>query len=730
MLGVCAACDDSEEVKIVEFAAGSEEVIAGDGGGLSTLAIYSTGNVSVRIEGESPDWIELSNTDFHGDGEVSIYVAANPGVLRMATLNVSLNKGERTLQIPVKQEGISQFLTIAQPYAVADGRSEAALDFRTVTNIPLESISASVEYIGLQKDWISDVSLSDGSCSVTALANGTDIVRRAKCKLSYTDGWGRERSTDIYLTQTDRDGLVGRDATIAVVKALASEAGTLIGDDYVLEGLVVSDCSSANMALNPPSGPTMADTTFSRRVAYIEAEDASWGLRLIFDDASENNLKFGSKISLGLYGTTATRETGPERYSLSGVTGWNICSTEEGASVPEKTRTLSQLAPDDIYTYLTLENMEFAFKRGSYADVMEDYAIKTALNESVSSKESQLDGWASLLVDDTGAGIYAPVNMCCPWRRSGNGVPQGSGAVRGILVSEDMPRMGNVGDWQIRVLDESGFEMGGTSTLQEYAYWINSYGNRNNYSSINPRYAYNRLATIIPSNDLLDGGKTVANAEMTSENTVIPSSRTSDPYTTANYYNALTVSNAGVSRDWIGIGDITTARDWFKWSSDGDLEGYNGFVFSFSTSGVDASHWEFAFDFAGGYTSVATARSWPAHWCVEYSVDDGDSWTLVPDCVSGEPYVHMRGLPWVRAYLNGQWYQTAAQAGMGFTQHSFTLPAEVAGKERVLIKLRPYDRTIVSLPLVWDDDVESSEIDYTTDVDIRIRLGFIYLRYR
>ena len=151
---------------------------------------------------------------------------------------------------------------------------------------------------------------------------------------------------------------------------------------------------------------------------------------------------------------------------------------------------------------------------------------------------------------------------------------------------------------------------------------------------------------------------------------------------------------------------------------------------SFSTSSVSASQWEFAFDFAGGYTSASTARSWPAHWCLEYSIDGGENWSEVRNAVTGGPYIHMRGLPWERAFLNGQWYQTAAQAGMGFSQHSFTLPSDVLDKDEVKLKLRPYDGSIVSLPLVWDDDIEVSRIDSSTDVDIRVRFGFIYIRYR
>lgn len=734
-LAGCRAIDDAELIDVREFAASKEELIVADGGGISSFKVYSNGKVSVGIVESGADWLELSSAaSFKGDGDVEVLVSPNGGSIRMATIRLTLDGGASTLDVPVRQEGLPQYLVCREPYCIVDGRSDVQQTFTVVTNVPEEQISCDVEYLGLYKGWISEVGFSAGTLAIKALANESDVCRRARCLLKYTDNWGRDSSLELFVTQTDRDGSVGKSAGITLIKALGSFEGTLIQDDFTLDGIIVSDCTSPNMALNPAVCNTgdkfMADTTFARRVAYLEAADGSWGLRLIFNDEADNALRFGTAVSLSLYGLTAIRESNPQRFTLSGVSGWNICSSSPGAAVPEKLRSLSGLTPEDVYTYVTLEDMEFAFKKGTYADVMEDFAIQPPGSAGSGSKGSLLDGWASLLVDASGAGIYAPVNMLCPWRRTGGGVPQGVGQVRGILVHEDMPRLGNAGTYQIRVLDESGFAMDSESSLHEHAVWINSYANRSNYSAVNSRYAYNKLATVIPSNDLLEAGKSLANGEMISENVTYPDSKSDAPYTTANCYNRLTADNDGVSSDYVGIGDIMMTRDFYRWNSDGEVEGYNGFVFTFRPAEVETSHWEFAFEFAGGYNSAGTARSWPAHWCLECSTDGGDSWTLVPEAATGAPYVHMRGLPWVRTFLNGQWYQTPSQAGMGFSQHSYVLPPEVAGKEQAMLRLRPYDKTIVSLPLLWDDDIEVSEIDYTTGIDVRVRFGFIYIRYR
>ena len=719
LFAACRPYDDSELKVIEELAVTETDIVVNDGGGLVSFNVFSGGKVDISVEGGCPDWLESDVWTLDGDGAVKLFLQPNNSWLRMAVLNVRLAGSSRMQQVRVKQKGVEQYLEADAPFSVLDGRAGGKLSFDIQTNMPTSALQRNVSYMGLEKGWITDVSIVGNQVQVTAAANPSDLCRRASCDISCVNGWGETLSVRFFITQTNFEGKAGKDLSIARLKALASEDGTVVEDDYQIEGIVVSDCSSANMDLNPALTFETVDTDYSLATAYIEGKDGSWGLRLHFASKEENLLTFGSKVVLNLYQTTLLRETDPERYSVRNVTRWNIVSSEPGAVVPVKSRTIAQLTDDDIYTYVSLKNTEFAFKEGTYADVYEPYSNK-------------LDGWASLLVDAEGKGIYAPVNMACSWRRPGGGVPKGVGTTSGIIVHHEMPRLGDAGRYQIRVVDEEGFAQGSSgAVLKDFAYWINSYGNRNKYAAVNSRYAYDKLATIIPSNDILTSGATTAVAELRSENTVIPVSRPADPYTTANYYVNLTPDNDGTSKTYVGIGDITTTHDWFRWDeTTHEVTGYNGLVFDFSTRNLSASSLTFSFDFAGGYLSASVARSWPAHWCVEYSLDGGNTYTLVRNCVTDKPYVHMRGLPYAKAFLNGQWYFTGAQAGMGFSQHHFVLPSQVLGKDNVRLRLRPYDRTIVSLPLVWTDDIEQSEIDYTTDVDIRIRFGFFYLRYR
>lgn len=722
----CTKFNSAHTKDVVELATTMTDYIVSEVGGSMPVHVYSNGVVRAEIVGGAPDWADLDKSSLEGDGDFIVYVNANQGYRRMIRLLLTLEGSEKSLEVCVKQKGFEQDISCLSPYATASGVNDTQVVYEFFTQMDDSQLHVDVNYPGIYKDWVSGWSVSNGKLTLELKANPIDISRRANISLYAVDGWDQKKGVELFLTQSDCNGSVGKDITFSRIKSFSTPQGNKIEDDWLLEGVVVSDCTSPNMDLNPDLTSALADTMYSYRTAYVEGLDGTWGMKILFDDPKENNLTFGLKVKMNLYGTTAYEESNPDRYCVTGFSGWNFVSSESGYSVPVKSMKIADLKDSDIYTFVSLEDTEFAFKRGSYADVLETNAVGSA-----AASASALDGWASLLVDADGNGIYAPVNLMCPWRRTGAELPQGIGTTNGIIVHNNLKRLGDAGRYQIRVIDKNGFQMSDDTDLKEYAYIINSYSNLKKYEAIDSRYKYNKLATIIPSNDVLDA--TPAHMEMTSENTVVPASRQSDPYTTAKYYNALDMGPDldGVSPKWVGIGDITTARDWYKWTPDGEFAGYNGFVFTLNTTSLSSARYaEFAFDFAGGYNSAATARSWPAHWCVEYTVDGGSSWTVVNNCVSGKPYVHMRGLPWSKTFYNGQWYQTPAQAGLGFSQHSFRLPQEVLGHENVTIRLRPYDRYIVSLPLDWQDDIEQSQIDYTTDVDIRVRFGFIYLRYR
>ena len=144
----------------------------------------------------------------------------------------------------------------------------------------------------------------------------------------------------------------------------------------VVEGIVVSDYRSPNMELNPNLNYYSVDLEENDRTVYVEAADGSCGIRLRFDEASENRLARYDRVRLDLNGCRLTRTAAPDCMTLTGVQALNVLSVAPGtaADLPVKERSVATLTDDDLYTFVTLRDAEFVFKEGSYTNIWEPYA--------------------------------------------------------------------------------------------------------------------------------------------------------------------------------------------------------------------------------------------------------------------------------------------------------------------------------------------------------------------
>ena len=640
-IAVSASCDPyhgTEYREVHELAVDQRILEKGDGTSSTIVNVYSNGIVDVELMQKDVDWVQIDKTVIEGDGELTIDLYSNPdgAYRRMCSILLTLREHGLTDTIVVKQNGVVPYLSCPAPYVNADGKESVSVEFPIETNAVTEDMISSVTYLGFSEDWIEKVTVEEEKVVMVLSANTSSITRRAKCTVGFLDGWNEPQNIELFVTQSNSEGQLGTEVTFMEIMAFGDHENNVIEDDFILKGIVTSDWRSSNMEHNPMVDYNVVDSLVSRRTAYIQAQDGSWGAKLLFDDAAENRLQQGTEVELNLYGIRVLHEKQPDRYTLSGISGWNLMSSMSGTVTPVEIESLSALNDSHVYRLVTINNVEFAFKDGTFADVEEDFS-------------EVMDGWANLLVDNDGKGIYAPVNMNCLWRNSQ--VPVGRGTVTGILVHNDMPRVGNAGRYQIRVIDMSGFDMEQGSSYTE----------------------------------------------------IYTESAASKPVNIKNLYN---------------------------WSEAADVV-HGGFDFEISTADVDAEVLLLSFDFAGGDKSVTAAQGWPAHWCVRYSVDGGVTWKKAASVVDGAAYVHLRGMPWVRGYNNGQWYHTSVQTSMGPVQNAFSISdADVFGKERVMLRLCPYDKTLVGLVLDWEADMEVNLAQSTMDVDVNVKFGSISVRYR
>lgn len=740
ILPFVAACsvDDAEYAEINEIAYAwlnedghlnldDDSVFAPAEGGSLRLKVLSNGDVTITpLYGEIPDWITLDgDLSFHGDGVITATMELNEGFRRGLSLKAEMD-GAEPLIIVIRQGGVTPALSCASPYMAVKGSSASEGTFDIETNIPLADLTSEVRYSDGNGEWLGTPTLSNGQLNVTTTANVGNHSRKATLLLSYKDGWNVLHELELYVTQASSNDLFGTPVSFEEIRSMATEDGAEAQNDITLCGIVVSDCKSANMEDNPTltldeagdfcntkvsssvreSVMQVVDTTASARTAYLESSDGAYGVRLVFTNPADNHLRFGTGLTISLDGTKLIRENNPERYTIYGLSADNMIESVPDQPVPFKERSISTLKDTDLYTFVSLKNVEFPVKEGSYTDIRENHALWSQVNDaSVSATDSKryfyMDGYAATLIDTEGKLICAPVNMLCPWRKPENGIPQGAGTASGILVHNNILRYGNAGRYQIRVIDESGF-----SNLAESASaWTTLAGW--DRGSLTPSFGEAKMFCDKPD-------ATVTN-EHSYKSRIAATGRT-----------------CGISDTYRSIRVSSPVSGWYQWAEDGSVEAYNGLCMNISTENISGSIISVAFRFYAGRSGTAsTFQAFPAHWCVDYSTNNGETWTQAQNAIdSSLPYVHLRSIATYTLQYGSYKIPTPTRAGLGASEHLFTLPDTVFGLSSVLIRIRPYDTVMSTIPTLFLDETENSSVHSDSSVQDHVSFQDIFVRYR
>lgn len=692
-------------------------VVPAEGGSLS-IRILSSGDVTVST-GEIPSWASMEGkTAFSGDQTLVFNFGPNTGFRRAVILTASMD-GMQPLQIIAKQAGTVAYMHCDSPYKSAKGSSDSSVSFPLDTNIPFGEIS-----INASEDWIGTPSATANVVTASISKSTLNASRKATITLSYTDGWNETLTETLHITQAAVNDVFGTLLDFPALRSMATTEGKRIEGDYSLTGIVVSDWRSANMEENPvltldaagefrnfgvsatvaETVQQVVDTTASRRTAYLENEDGTLGLRLVFKNAEENRLVFGTRLTVSLDGAVITKENDPDRYTLGALTSDNMLESETGAAVPVKEKNISELTDNDIYTFTSLRGLEFPVKEGSYTDIRENHALYSAVNDnSVSQTDTKryfyMDSFANLMVDGEGKAICAPVNMLCRWRKPEGGIPQGAGNVNGIIVHNTIKRYGDAGRYQIRVVDETGYAgLTGESPWKIIAGW--------DLGKAEPSYGEASLAS------------EKAGASMTDQHS----------------YKSLiagTKRTCGISDTYRSIHLFGPITGWWNWNEEGEITGNNGLTMEFSTKDLAGKEIMVAFRFYAGRTGTATTfQAFPSHWFVEYSIDGAPYIPAANADLSGNPYVHLRSIATYTLQYGSYKIPTSVNAGLGASSHAFCLPAEALGKDNVKVRIRPYDTVMSAIPSLFTDEIESSSITAQTRASDYVSFQDIFIRYR
>lgn len=491
--------------------------------------------------------------------------------------------------------------------------------------------------------------------------------------------------------------------TFEQVRELATEKGSVVEKSMLLEGIVVSDYRSENMALNPNINAWVVDRTFTRCVAYIQKADGSLGMRLVFDHVGDNGLTFGAKVVIDLKGAKLKKYTTPTTfYEASGLDFLSVKEYEAGSpeNVVKKEKLISQLTDDDVFTFVTIPDVEFIIKDGCYTNVYEEFMQATPINSKDFVPNSRMDGWLTTLLGSDMHAICMGVNSMCQWRRAGNGVPQGVGKVQGVIVSEANRRFGiSQGKYQIRPHDESGiiFDEASKSPYKTICSWqyTDNYTGTLYFTMAGESRNFNAHGTVGDSVEAEIGRgrfKCTAPGKM----------RLDADYTNLVIDGQLGKVNNGCLRYESNV------CDWYDFSNPEQPRPKRAFLINFSAKKATEVVY-FYFTFCAGNHSIERSLNFPAFWKVSYSLD-GIYYNPLVDLTSNTDRVVLRSVLYNNKGLPATGYgkstiQTGYDTGAGFTEHVFVLPKEVLGAKNVTLKIEPYDDVLSRLHPKWSSRV-------------------------
>lgn len=500
----------------------------------------------------------------------------------------------------------------------------------------------------------------------------------------------------------------------------------------VLEAVVVSDCSSKNMAYNPNRVYNAVDVTLSECTAYVQDADGGAGVRVVFTRPEDNVFRRYDRVRIDLVGTVVEHASSPDCITVSNVKSSNIVERQDGSleGLTVNKRRIKDLSDDDIFTFVTIPDLDFACKNGTYVHVYENYAQYSVIQgESLKGwVNNRMDAWAALLRDADGNTIYMPVNSLCLWRKDGHQVPQGMGPVSGIVVNEPNRRYGgNMGPYSIRPVDEKDIAVARkrNSPWKCLTGW---YTDGTQGQSI--EFEMMGVQTGVWKNGRK--GDKVVNDEGPAAGLF---------WTDSDSYIHIDNDLTSLDRDKNGFDSngallfVGPTLSWYTFDAAGKVSGTKGFYLKFSPKKASkATMMQFVFTWAAGDQDANNSWGFPAQWRVSCSLDGG-KWFTLNEAATSEEVFNLRCLPWWdKGIDNLGSRKTPLDCGFGMQTRAFNLPVEAIGAKEVLLRLSPAnDRYFHPHYDVAEDVVSTADDPVTrkmTYAVTKIRFGTISIDYK
>lgn len=238
----------------------------------------------------------IDRNEGNGDADLILKYNTNDKYSRMCRIVIEQESSAKTDTIFVKQYGKAEIISLGREsisFPVVDDERNIAIN-GNFSNAQLSKIKIDVKYEGSSTDWINaGIDIPTASLKVTNTTNDQVGERKAEVILTYKDGWETEHSLSLPVTQMGNRAANATQVTFAELKSrIAEAAGTLtIADDITIEGVVINDNDNPNSAMNPNLSQTTIDYSVNYRTSYLQTEDASEGVSIVFNTTEDNVLK-------------------------------------------------------------------------------------------------------------------------------------------------------------------------------------------------------------------------------------------------------------------------------------------------------------------------------------------------------------------------------------------------------------------------------------------------------
>lgn len=488
--------DDADDIKLVELGGTVKEYIFEAESGIQELDILSNGPFHIEKTDKDASWLTLDKMSGNGDCTVKAICNFNEEFKRRTEIVLCSDVDERRDTIVIKQKGMVEAMLSTENTSIILAGSGGTTEETINTNVPFAYMTIEKTFAeGTDTTWLKDFTIRDSdseerTLSISADPNPDDTnPRTVSVLVSFTDGWGDEVEVSLNIVQRNSKEGIGKEISLQELKDTYA-VGKEITEFVIIDGIVVSDKDSGNAGENEQVTTSSIDYNGAKTTVYLESYDGTLGVCLMTDTPEDNVFKQYDHVQILLNGAVAELKTEPDRIVVKNISKNMIVSQVTGSKtdVPVKEKFFNELTDDDLYTYVTLKDVEIPVRKGALAPINEGYAISTGAN--------RLSKYPLLLRDVNGDAFYMFTNTVCVYRSDGSRLPYGSGKISGVIVHERFSRfewrngadpaemdedetLGNIGRYQLRHQSRTdvwgqmkdSVEDSFSALLTEYRFW-------------------------------------------------------------------------------------------------------------------------------------------------------------------------------------------------------------------------------------------------------------------